>query len=293
MSKLTNARHWCVTINNPTDVDSYDILPAGCTYLICGKEVGASGTAHFQMFVSFRKQVRRTAVQKVFPRGHLEVARHIQASIDYCKKDGDFCEFGVPPQGSGTRTDLEAFKSAADDGSLNTDDLYTTFSAVYSRYPAFCLGYLTLRAPKPTIVEHALYPWQVELTRTLGSTPCDRKITFVVDFDGNSGKTWFSRFYSRLHPETLLIQPGKKADITYILSQTFPRPSVVFFDCPRSKNAEFIHYDLLEEIKNGRIQSGKYQSLIFEFTVPHVVVFMNEEPDMTKLSIDRYDIIKV
>ena len=65
---------------------------------------------------------------------------------------------------------------------------------------------------------------------------------------------------------------------------------VFFFDCPRSKQGEFIQYDFLEELKNGFIFSPKYESRVKTLRTPHVVVLMNEYPDLEKLSADRYSI---
>lgn len=70
-------------------------------------------------------------------------------------------------------------------------------------------------------------------------------------------------------------------------------PRVVIVDAPRSKQGDFIQYDFLEELKNGRIFNTKYESRMLEFPTPHVVVMMNEDPDMTKLSEDRYRIFKL
>jgi hypothetical protein len=88
----------------------------------------------------------------------------------------------------------------------------------------------------------------------------------------------------------MIIVPGKKADMARILREDC---KVFFFDCPPSKQGEFIQYDLLEEIKNGYVFSGKYHRVIKKFKTPHVVVCMNELPDMTKLSHDRYTIKKL
>ena len=71
-----------------------------------------------------------------------------------------------------------------------------------------------------------------------------------------------------------------------------PSTRVLFIDCPRSKQ-QFLSYEFLENIKNGRIFSGKYDSQEKHFNKPHVVVFMNSEPDMNAFSRDRYLILTV
>ena len=62
-----------------------------------------------------------------------------------------------------------------------------------------------------------------------------------------------------------------------------------YYDCPtRSKQGDFIQYDFIEELKNGFIFSPEYESKVKKLKVPHIVVCMNEYPNMTKLSGDRY-----
>lgn len=69
---------------------------------------------------------------------------------------------------------------------------------------------------------------------------------------------------------------------------------IIFLDATRSKQGEFIQYDFLEELKNRYIFSGKYLSVLKCLkATPHVVVMMNEQPDMNKLSMDRYHILEV
>lgn len=95
-------KKWCFTINNPTDADINGIknLPASCIeYLVYGHEVGEEGTPHLQGFVIFKNRKHHSAVKKLFPRAHLEVARgnNKQAS-DYCKKeDPEPYEYGDIP----------------------------------------------------------------------------------------------------------------------------------------------------------------------------------------------------
>lgn len=76
----------------------------GARYTLYGKEVGDSGTPHLQGFLYFKSGKTPQALIKKFPGAHIEPSREIQASIDYCKKEGDFVEYGIAPQKPGGDT---------------------------------------------------------------------------------------------------------------------------------------------------------------------------------------------
>lgn len=82
-----------------------------------------------------------------------------------------------------------------------------------------------------------------------------------------------------------VINGGKAADIYY----AYFYEKVVFFDLARQKE-DIVAYDVMENFKNGYFLSTKYQVRRVKFNIPHVVVFSNFRPDMTKLSEDRWDI---
>ena len=79
-----------------------------CKYLIYGKETGDSGTPHLQGFFSLKKKQRVTGLKKKGMACHLDGARGTsEQAIEYCKKEGDYTEFGTPPSVTqGNRTDL-------------------------------------------------------------------------------------------------------------------------------------------------------------------------------------------
>jgi hypothetical protein len=63
-------------------------------------------------------------------------------------------------------------------------------------------------------------------------------------------------------------------------------PKVIVFDVPRSHSG--IDYETIEKAKDGKYFSGKYNATSVRYSRPHVIVFANEKPNMSKLSADRY-----
>lgn len=292
VTEMSRAKHWCFTLNNFTaeDVERLTSGTQGFDYLIFGREVGASGTPHLQGFVSFNRRVRLNQCVEAVGRAHCTVARNVENAIEYCKKDGDFVEIGIRPSGAGARNDLEAFKTAVIGGNLDLKKLRLNYSDVFAKYPQFCRDFVNDYLPKKVVEMHPLRTWQAQLYEDLKKPADARSIIFVVDLAGNAGKSWFGHYYCQLNENAQVLLPGKKADMAYMLD---PLIRVLFIDAPRSKQGEFIQYDFLEDVKNGYVSSPKYESRVKQLAMCHVVVFMNEEPDMYKLSTDRYEIRRV
>lgn len=287
------SKHWCFTMNNYTEDDVTRLSQLKNTqaaYIIFGREVGEQGTPHLQGFVSFPSRKRLPQVIAALGQCHCSIARLITQSIEYCKKeDENAIEVGVPPTTKGQRNDLEEFKAAVKSGLKDMKEIREEHSSVYARYTKFVKEYVKDHMVKHVVECYPLRDWQSNLNIKLNGPIDNREIIFLVDTTGNSGKSWFFQYYEQNHPDTSqIIIPGKKLDMAYILLET---NRVVMFDCPRSKQGDFIQYDFLEEIKNGYVFSGKYEAVIKRFPTPHVVVAMNEHPNMDQLSADRFSII--
>lgn len=87
--------HWCFTWNNyPKDwKEKISSNSSKISGYVMGKEVGESGTPHIQGYIRFCKKLRP---KSLFPDEiHWEVCRNIGASIEYCRKDGDYVELDV------------------------------------------------------------------------------------------------------------------------------------------------------------------------------------------------------
>ena len=90
-----NARNWCFTINNYTDLPQFD--PDSMCYLTFGREVAPStGTPHLQGYVQFNSRQYLTYLRSVISdRGRYTIAEGSpEDNRRYCQKDGDFEEFG-------------------------------------------------------------------------------------------------------------------------------------------------------------------------------------------------------
>lgn len=292
-SNQSRGVNWCFTLNNYTASNTAHLLTLEqdplCAYLVFGYETSSSGTPHLQGFIALTECRRLNQLKLLLGSEtvHLELTRKVPNAIRYCKKDGNFIEFGTPPILGGRRTDLDNFKQSVKNGCHDLSILRDTHFEVFAKYPRFCLEYVTDNIPIGIVDSFPLRPWQQVLYNDLKFIPDKRKIIFIVDYEGNSGKTWFARYYAQFNKHVQIILPGKKADMTYTLKQD---NRVLFIDAPRSKQGEFLQYDFLEEIKNGLIFSGKYESRMKYLSETHVVVMMNEQPDQSKLSSDRYDI---
>ena len=82
-----------------------------------GYETGSNGTRHIQGYVVFINNCRfNRAKSNICLRAHLELARgtHLEASA-YCKKDGNYEEFGELPTDRNGRAGGEANKRRYED----------------------------------------------------------------------------------------------------------------------------------------------------------------------------------
>jgi len=106
---------WCYTLNAEKDAsggwkdwtpEELKMIPEDkVSYHVFGKEVAPdTGRPHLQGFVIFKNRIMLAGLKKFNKRAHWEVkvrgSTYTQAA-DYCKKDGDFTEFGQLPPNPG------------------------------------------------------------------------------------------------------------------------------------------------------------------------------------------------
>ena len=289
------ARFYCWTLNNYDEAELVslrtNLQKEEVRYAVFGKETGKEGTPHLQGFTAFKKQVSlKRAKEVVGERAHAEVCKGSEdQNYDYCTKDGVFEEFGKRKKTPGKRTDLEAFADAVKAGERNIKRLREDFKEVVAKYPRYVNEYIRDQIEDPPVPSHPLRNWQADLNDLLKKPANDRDVVFVVDKVGNQGKSWFAKYYCSLHEDALILRPTKHADMAYALP---PVLRVLFLDCTR-KQVEYMPYTFMEECKDGYVFSNKYESCVKKYPSMHVVVLMNQMPDMDALSADRYNIIEL
>lgn len=296
---MMQGKHFVFTLNNYTAGDD-DALKAlgtadGTTYLVYGYETGESGTPHLQGYVVFGSRKRFNQVKSLLPNGaHIEAKRGTckQAS-DYCKKDGIFQEFGSLPRDSSGANVFDDFKQwivsqCLEHGHPPSErEVAQAYPALYVRYGRKLQDLVRHLCPHVVIVDEPLRDWQVPLFEVIAKDCTDdRGIRFFVDEEGGKGKSYFQRWCQGFFPERVqVLGIGKRDDLAHSIQED---KDIFLINITRGQG-EFLNYAILEMLKDRIIFSPKYdsQTKLLRKT-PHVVVFMNEAPDLTKMTDDRY-----
>lgn len=131
------------------------------------------------------------------------------------------------------------------------------------------------------------YPWQKEVLDIVAQEPDERTVHWYWEPTGGVGKTALCKHLILQHDAQML--NGKKADMAHALRDDV---KIVCIDLARVTQS-YAPYEAIEQIKNGLIFSGKYDSRTKVFNSPHVIVFANYPPDMAALSADRWHVVCV
>lgn len=286
-------RRWCFTVNNYSDGDIEVFNSLKVRSIIVGKEVGDSGTPHLQGFIKFTAQKRLAAVKKISPTAHWEIAKGTDVqNLDYCSKEEVIIKKGQFSSGS-KGGGCSSMAAALDIADKEWRDLTKEEKCVYLKHEKAINRYKQLNSQEEMKKKNyeiyskaVLKPWQEKILKYVDTQPHPRKVLWYVDEIGNWGKTWLSNYLVAMK-DAIVFSNGKSGDIAY----AYRNNKIVIFDFSRSQE-NFINYGVIEDIKNGRIFSGKYESCSKVFDIPHVICFSNFNPDTTKLSKDRWNIHK-
>lgn len=135
---------------------------------------------------------------------------------------------------------------------------------------------------------YPLREWQRKCLELL-ERPDDRSIAWFYDLPGNSGKSTFFKWLAT-RPTAFYLDGGKKQDNIFLLKE---HHNILLVDLPR-QSKDYVPYSTFETFKNGIWTSTKYEGNRVHRKEPGIVIVVaNFLPDVTKLSMDRWDIYNI
>lgn len=153
---------------------------------------------------------------------------------------------------------------------------------------------IRVKKPVKTISLSEMYPWQKEILEAIAEEPDDRTVHWYWSHDGGIGKTAFCK-YLTVHHHAICLH-GKGADVrngvvAHMEKDGGQTPELIVYPIPRCHGSEYVSYEAIENIKDMYFYSGKYEGGMVCGNPPHLIVFANEPPKESKLSLDRWHIV--
>lgn len=203
--------------------------------------------------------------------------KHVQGVIE-CKKKMRFSEFKLPKQIHWEKTrNIEASLSYC------------------CKEETRCGKTVSFGIPKPIVIieENEFYDWQKDVIKIIRNKPDNRKIIWIFESIGNTGKSSFVK-HCAVKKLCWFCNGGKCNDlINLVYNKNMDICNCVIWDLPRSNRGR-VSYDAIECIKNGLITNLKYETGDKIFNTPNIIIFSNYLPyDISGLSEDRWSIFEI
>jgi len=253
------ARGWCFTLNNPTDDEE--------AYVLETCECGVHGEVKWYVFQREEGEAGTPHLQgairwdnaKTFANAKDAVSRRAHMEVmRQSKASQDYCS-----------------KSEGRIGRVFTN-----------------LQRITRKVILDPLYDVVKYAWQTELEVELFAPPDARKVIWYVDPVGSGGKTTWTKSMLVRYPRKVLVTGGKTADMLYIAQNASGAYNTVIINLTRD-DMSAVAYSGVEQLKDGLYIASKYKSACVVMPPTHIVLFSNSEPDISKLSADRWDIRKL
>lgn len=299
----TRHRSYIWTHNNYTQDDIEYLrseIASKCRYVIWGKEIApTTGTPHLQGFIVFSTLKGYSQVLKLLSglsKGKVDYLKHVgvdNGCRDYSVKDDQWEEHGERPDTKKRKAEKAGLSNEdrwkrnrrlAEEGRFGEmdDDIYFKF---YKTAKAIAADHEMIEPIDWTpggIPYDIKYQWQLDLMETLATDPDPRCIHWIYDEVGNYGKSEMATYLARNHG-AYVVSNGKSCDLSY----AYKKQRIVVFDFARTTEWDKVNYGFIEDIKNGRLFSPKYESRTIYFPKPHVIIFANAPCPQGKFSVDR------
>lgn len=250
-----------------------------------GQENHQDGNLHLHAVLCFEKKLE-TRTETLFDvdgyHPNIQAARNRGDCIRYTQKEGLFIT---------NITEIDGKKPIFTEVA-NLIRSGKTYRDLVESHPGFTLQHskkikeFIAETAKPEEMCCVLREWQQQVADILRDTPNDRTVYWCWESTGGRGKSFLAEYLVRNAGGILL--PSKSAEAKYL----FTGQRIAIFDFSRSQE-DAIPYGLIEEIKNAHFASTKYEPVSKIYNKPHVICFANFEPDLSKLSIDRWNVINI
>jgi len=199
---MPNSQNWHFTVQTTPENEDEFLLHLSLVsedprvaYIVAGREVApTTGQTHLQCFVRCHARQSFACLQALLPPCHLERARgSAEQGVRYCRKDGDYVEFGDVPN-----CDQRVEEPIGKDSVIGLDidaqptdrEIIEQFPSLFGRYAVSCRR-IASELCQSTPLRKELRPWQAALYARLQEDADDRTVEFFVDRDGGFGKSWF------------------------------------------------------------------------------------------------------
>lgn len=291
---MSRVRSYVITVNNWEQEDISRLKSVvEIKYGLLGEEIGPqNGVKHLQGYLQLFKATTLSAFMKKLVKVGVKCSIAIakgtfEQNEIYCKKDGKTHEWGTRKTNQGARNEMVDIKNMIFEGKEDIEILDKHPGSFIRYYRGIGKSRNIVRdrdyreERKEDMKDVVLRDWQREAFGEL-MAQSNRQVLWIIDHKGNSGKTFLGLWLGAMHG-AFEVTSGKTADIAF----AYNYEDIVVFDFSRQKQ-EFVNYAVIEDFKNGRMFSPKYESRTIRFKPKKVIVFSNWEPDLTKLSEDRW-----
>lgn len=253
---INPARKWCFTLNNFTEEDINNLCSKFnelCSQFLFTKEVGTECETP-----------------------------HLQGFLEFKTKQRPLTVI------HNKRIHWEKMKGSIFDNEVYVMKQQNDDSQLYTNYyerpeKLYCLETFKLRL------------WQTNIIGIIRQKPDRRSIHWIYSEAGMTGKSTFCKYLAIKYNGLLLCGSAKdmKNSIIEYNENTKKWPKLIMIDLPRVFDNDYLSYSGIEEIKNGHFNSPKYKGMTALFNSPHIVVFSNEIPNTSNLSVDRWKIYNI
>lgn len=137
-----------------------------------------------------------------------------------------------------------------------------------------------------------LFDWQLTILKILDEKPNNREVYWFYEDTGNTGKSMFGKYLCYHKKNVCLLTCTKSADILTAVDEQY---DTYILDFPRTLGVDYCPYTAIEQLKNGFITDAKLKkkARIMMFDPPHVIIFSNHKPELSKLSRDRWRVYNI